>query len=114
MPCWTIQKTTIKTDKMNVVLLAEGLKAAGFDVKQEQGGLLRFVRPGSYLVHTYENGQLRMMISSSGSETFDSLASEIKRAYAAQAVRYATKKFGWRANEKQTQQGLEFVVNKRR
>jgi len=104
MPCYTIKKTTVAVDKMDLLILANGLKSAGFAVTTE-GTELIFSRNGRF--HGYRDGQLEL----SGTNAED-LAAEIKRAYSTQIVKQMASKFGWQLSAKP--QTNEFVATKRR
>ena len=105
MPCYTVKKTTVNVSNMDLDVLAAGLKAAGFDVKQE-GASFIFSRKGSYLYHSFKAGALEL----SGNDV-EALTAEVKRAYSAQVVRQTAERFGWKTSTKDNQQ---FMVQKRR
>lgn len=109
MPCYTIKKTTVNVDAMQLSVLLDGLKAAGFDVRLD-GETLSFSRKGSYNYHQYALGKLTL----SGEAETETLVGDIKRAYSAQVVRVAASKFGWKLSETKTAQGVEFLAAKRR
>jgi ribonuclease HIII len=105
MPCYTVKKTTVNVSNMDVSVLADGLKAAGFDVKLD-GQTVIFSRTGTFTYHTYQKGTLQLR----GSDV-ESLTAEVKRAFSAQVVRQTAKQFGWQLSSKST---TEFVAQKRR
>ena len=107
MPCWTIKKTTVNVSAMNLTTLAEGLKAAGFDVRQETDSLV-FARAWSYRYHRYANSEIII----EGTEAVEELTQEVKRAYSAQVVRQTAKQFGWNVQVKP--QTNQFVIHRRR
>lgn len=105
MPCYTVKKTTVNVSNMDVNVLSDGLKAAGFDVKLD-GQTVIFSRAGTYVYHTYQKGVLKL----TGNDV-EALTAEVKRAFSTQAVRQAAKQFGWQLSSKSNQ---EFVAQKRR
>ena len=107
MPCWTIKKTTVNVDTMNVAILAEGLRAAGFAVNTEVKDRVLFSKAGSTWYHTYEAGKLTI----DRDPEVERLTAEVKRAYSAQVVRSTAEKFGWKVQAKENKQ---FVVQRRR
>jgi len=110
MPCWTIVTNTVRTENMQIELLVEGLKAADFSVRHSlQRKYVQFSKHGQS--GFYQEGSLTVY---GEGQKANEIADEVKRAYAAQTIRYATAKFGWKANEKKTTRGVEFAVSKRR
>lgn len=116
MPCYTIRKTEVAIDRMRLDILMEGLRAAGFSVR-ENGETLIFSEAGSYLYHVYENGKLSLQTSATNTSTasqVERLTSAVKQAYSSQVVRFAANKMGWKLNEKKTAQAQEFTAQRRR
>ena len=106
MPCWTIKKTQVNVSTMQLPVLAEGLKAAGFDVKLEEQSLT-FARVGSYEYHRYEKGVLTI-----NGQNVESLTAEVKRAYSAQIIKQGAAQFGWNVQIKPHTN--QFIVQRRR
>lgn len=102
MPCYTQQKSVVQFGaQTDVNLLKLALERMGFSVRATQRGLSfsSFTRSG-----TFENGTL----SISSREQEDTNA--FKRAYSAEVVRAASKRFGWTV--KQTEEN-KFQVTRR-
>ena len=114
MPCYTIKKTSVNVSTMDLSILAEGLRAAGFDVRHDQEKQsLDFAKSGSYLYHHYANGVLTVAGNRlTNTPAFaEHVTGEVKRAYSAQTVRHAAQQFGWKLS---TQNQHQFVATKRR
>jgi len=105
MPCYTIKKTQVNVAKMDLDILVDALKAAGFAAKLDQKTIV-FSKSGSYLYHNYHNG----VLSITGGDV-EAITAAVKQAYSAGVVRKAASQFGWKLSSKDNQ---TFVAQKRR
>lgn len=103
MPCDTIRTTTLDLAVADRSILERGLKAAGFEV-----------RSGLRLLSLYHGDTDTSAVISLASGTIEvpvgreELADRVKRAYATEAVRTASQRFGFtvKADAKNPQQHL--------
>ncbi len=93
MPCYTVRTVTVELEAANEAVLIQGLKAAGFRVVQSPDGLL--VTKGGRGARIASG---RIILD----ERDRSLIPEIKRAYAAEAVRSAARRYGWHVTQDRT------------
>lgn len=103
MPCYSRINTTVEFGpSTDAALLAAALKGLGYTVTQI-GKSLSFAKyEGDVITGTYANG--RMTVSGSVDQN------AMKRAYSAEVVKAAAKRFGWQV--KQTNE-VQFQVTRR-
>lgn len=91
MPCDTVTTTTVAMQKMDMTLLAAGLRAAGHVVREVNNGL-SFAHGG--YTQRYENGKL----IATGVDAQE-LSAKMAVAYSTEIVKAQAKKFGWQMKE---------------
>lgn len=109
MPCDTIQRSQVEflATTTDLHLLAEGLRALGFTVRESDLGL-DFYKAGISGTYAKATGQL----TSRGYDQLDTAA--VKVAYSEQVVISQAKKFGWKIDWKTLPSGeREATVQKR-
>lgn len=95
MPCDAVRVIGLELKVANPDVLTRGIKAIGYEITHLSGGAMRVRTPqGSVII---SDGMIK------GDENVVArVAGEVKRAYAAEAVRTAARKFGWSVvNDKQ-------------
>lgn len=104
MPCYTIKKTSVNVSTMDLTILLDALKGAGFDARLDQRTII-FSKQNTNLYHTYHNGVLTI-----AGRNVEDLTGEVKRAYALGVVRSTMQKHGWKTDQKTVN---NFVATKR-
>lgn len=95
MPCYSIEESGIKvTANTNPKLLALALKSLGYSVRAV-GKNLSFANYEAGRRGTFQDGELTVWTSMG--EAVDQ--NEIRRAYSAQVVMFAAKRFGWQVKQ---------------
>lgn len=95
MPCYSIDETGIKVSaNTDPKLLAKALRELDYTVT-ETGRTLRFSHARAGRSGTFENGELTVKTSMGAAVD----QSEIRRAYSAQVVMMAAKRFGWQVKQ---------------
>lgn len=87
MPCWTVRETSVELAAADPDILRRGLEAAGFELSMYGSALL--VMRGGQIVAELENGRVTVNRGDTG------IVNEIKRAYSAEVVKVAAKRFGY-------------------
>jgi hypothetical protein len=87
LPCWTVRETSVELDASDPDVLKRGLAAAGFELSMYGGALL--VMRGGQIVAEIENGRVTVNRGDTG------VVNDIKRAYSAEVVKTAAKRFGY-------------------
>lgn len=87
MPCWTVRETSVELGAADPDVLRRGLEAAGFELSMYGSALL--VMRGGQIVAEIENG--RATVNRGDTD----VVNEIKRAYSAEVVKTAAKRFGY-------------------
>ncbi len=106
MPCYTVEESGIKvTANTNPDLLKKALEELGYTVTK-LGATLTFANYSKSHRGFFRNGELT--ITNGSGEAVDQ--NEIRRAYSAQVVMSAAKRFGWQV--KQTSP-TQFQVSRR-
>jgi hypothetical protein len=88
MPCYTVRETTVDLGAADRKILIDGLRAAGFTVV-DQGDFLDLRKNDGTSATVRPDGRVAFY---AGQER---VVNEIKRAYSAEAVRVAAKRFGY-------------------
>lgn len=88
MPCWTVRETTVDLDAADADVLKRGLEAAGFATSLYEEATTLILR-GGRIVAEITDGKVTVNASETG------VINEIKRAYSAEVVRTAAKRFGY-------------------
>lgn len=106
MPCYSVEESGIKvTANTNPDLLKKALEELGYTVTKI-GGTLTFANYQLGRRGTFQNGELSVKTNMGAAVDQD----EIRRAYSAQVVMSAAKRFGWQV--KQTSP-TQFQVSRR-
>lgn len=93
MPCDQRRTVSVEwTEKTDMKLLADALRAEGYSVQEHEGRRLNFQRGGVY--GTFENN--RFNVSENRYSQFDDVAqTQLKKAYARASVNHAAKVNRW-------------------
>lgn len=86
MPCDAVREVTLDLEVADQDVLVDGLTAIGASVST-YGDRIVVAHNGTYA--TIQGGKITV------NEGREAIANEIKRAYAAEAIRSATKRYGW-------------------
>jgi hypothetical protein len=111
MPCYTIRRVSVELQAANKEMLIQGLKAAGFNVREVSGYIDVSIpskeRAGRTLSGRIVDGQISFQDGDA------EIVNRVKQAYAGEAVRRASKQYGWdlRADGNKQEQG--FVARRR-
>lgn len=109
MPCWTKRTTTVAIEAANLDLLATALEAEDYEIYR-QGDVIYASKNRISIRYGY--GQIRIEEGRRVSTArATKIVTDVKRAYATEAVKHATKRFGWRVQE-QKQKG-RFVATRK-
>jgi hypothetical protein len=87
LPCWTVRETSVELDAADPDILRRGLEAAGFELSN-YGNALLVMRSGQ-IVAEIENGRVTVNRGDTA------IVNEVKRAYSAEVVKIAAKRFGY-------------------
>lgn len=97
MPCDSRITSSVEwTDNTDPKLLAAALKSLGFIVGVV-GTAVRFSNPETSVTGTYDGRKKMMTLSGLNDESLD--LNPIKRAYSAQVIQSAAKRFGWQVKQ---------------
>ena len=108
MPCDSRITSSVEwTGNTDVKLLAEAMKSLGYIVGAV-GTALRFHNPETGVVGTYDGRKSLMTMNTTRDQVVD--MNELKRAYSAQVVKAAAKRFGWQVKQTGEQ---TYEVNRR-
>ena len=120
MPCWQVQSNTIAMDKMTgerLELFKKALQAIGYQVHSKEVSRLRY---GTELAADNFTNLSSIKVDAAGVVTFvrsaqtvgtdEQIRNELKRAYSAQVVEAATKKFGWQITKRE---GVKLTAERR-
>ena len=91
MPCYQRRTVTVELEAANKDLLFNALDGLGFQVKMTEIGITAHRGLSTSIFWDSGTKKLKLISSSNRAE----LPNEVKRAYAVESVKYASKKFGW-------------------
>ena len=94
MPCWSVQESTIELLDANSMVLQQGLGAVGFTNHRAIYRGFTMERLSDRASVTLREGRVTVAIRGKTAD-LAALTSEVKRAYSAQVVLTASRRFGW-------------------
>lgn len=112
MPCDQIQTSSIALEKADRDLLAQALKAEGWQVVVSGERLLfsRHTREQGFVSGVYDGHNLTLQTQQYRGVNVNEVVNSIKRAYSTQVVQAASTRFGWRVQQKAPG---KFIVQRR-
>ena len=117
MPCWTVQESVVNLMRPNQEILARVLESLGYRLHVNDDYAERF---GSSLVadrfrdrvsvKVSHTGELTVCVAEGSNADLHAIGCELKRAYSAEIIRTASKRFGWNVT---AQSETKFQVRRR-
>lgn len=99
MPCYQRRTTTVDLEVANLDLLTAALENAGYSVRRDD----RTIQAHQGAIHLSFREDVRkgvrLHIVTDYLSDGVAITNDIKRAYATEAVRHASKRFGWKLTE---------------
>ena len=103
MPCWNVTTIGVKLGQnVDRARLQTAAEAIGYDVF-EQRGTLRLHRDGYECMLCPDADTLQITAAYVDSTKAEEITAELKRVYAAETVKVAAKRFGWRVKDQKVE-----------
>lgn len=110
MPCYTERTVTVALEAADIEVLGRALKGLGFTNVIERDGAWSAVTTDGDRIYIGD-GTVSLRGSTVSRRSVEAVAGSIKRAYAAEAVRTAAKRYGW--NVKTNPQTGQLTLNRK-
>lgn len=101
MPCYTVREQSVALEVANHDVLVAALKAAGYRLRRQEQGYIYGQTPEG-VTFTIANGELTLTGEYVTEAQAQKTAAGVKVAYAHEAVKVMTKKYGWQTTATKT------------
>ena len=105
MPCYERRFTTVDLAASNLNLLGAAFQELGYSIRPEANSIRAY--KGSVTI-TFIRGEKMNIIAGRYADTIQ-MTKDIKVAYATESVKYASKRFGWKLQQK----GNKFLATRK-